>query len=87
VLDAALPGCVTDEERRVVTARTEWLRARRALAISYQAAAEGRLGSARRAAIGAFPRFPRMAAQAVGLMVTPSVTFRLADRIRARVVR
>lgn len=87
VLEAARPGCLTDEERRVVEGRLTWHRARLALAIAYRAAEEGHPAPARHHALGALHASAPMTAQALALLIAPATAAALAARARARRAR
>jgi glycosyltransferase involved in cell wall biosynthesis len=89
VLESALPGAATDEERTVIDARLKWLRARRHLALAQVAAREGRRGDARVEATQALAEFGggRHAAEAVAMRWMPVTTVRVGDRLRGRRVR
>ncbi len=82
VLQAAGPGCTTDEERQVLESRLAWVRARRGLAHAYEAAGEGRRAAARQFARESLGGSAKVTAQGLGILVAPGTTAKLADRVR-----
>jgi glycosyltransferase involved in cell wall biosynthesis len=84
VLAAAAEVCTDADQMRLIARRRSWFRARRDLAMAYDAARLGQTMSARRIASQVLTGPPRIALQALGVVVAPHSAQLVWDRPWAR---
>ena len=87
VLELALDEARGQAERRAVQRGLGRLRAERALVRAYQLAGEGRVGAARRAALGAFRGQRRVAVRGAAMALAPRSTARRRREARSTPLR
>ena len=84
VLERALQEAGNDRQRAVAREALHWMRSRRTLASAYAHARAKRPWKARGAALACLGGSPRMAAEAAGILLSPSMAVRMGDAARHR---
>jgi glycosyltransferase involved in cell wall biosynthesis len=84
VLQRAVQEAGDDRQRLAAREALNWMQSRRSLASAYAHAREHRPWKARGAALASLRGSPRIAAEAAGILVSPSMAVRMGDAVRRR---